>query len=258
MDDAKVLAAQSRPPQGEAANASAPQMNFSNSILNHAAINLLAVRTNERVLELGPGNAVFAPLLLQYPGSRYLGIELSPEKVAAGNRRLAALGLAERAVLQQGRPTPLPLEESSFDAALAVHATYFWPQLPPVLSELARVVQQGGRLCLAFADPAILGTEPVGMQNLHLHALEDVERALRVAGFIPTACRMHREHAVCSDGQRLERRFHLLLARRVPDRRLHATIAPGLHAAIAVRHHAMERTRVGIKHQRQEMLVTLP
>ena len=85
MLDASTLAAQLRLPHGEAALAVADSMNRSNGALNRAAIGLLAAGPGERILETGPGNAAFAPLLLQAPGSHYLGIELSTAMVEAGN-----------------------------------------------------------------------------------------------------------------------------------------------------------------------------
>lgn len=65
MLDAPTLAAQLRQPHGEAALAVADSMNHSNGALNLAAIGLLAVGAGERVLEVGPGSAAFAPLMLQ-------------------------------------------------------------------------------------------------------------------------------------------------------------------------------------------------
>ncbi|HAL22510.1 MAG TPA: methyltransferase, partial [Stenotrophomonas sp.] len=102
MLDARTLAAQLRQPHGEAALAVGESMNRSNAALNQAAIALLAVADYEQVLEIGPGNAAFVPLLLQAQGSRYLGIELSTAMVEAGNQRLAAAGLADRAALRTG------------------------------------------------------------------------------------------------------------------------------------------------------------
>ncbi len=95
MLDTPTLAAQLRHPHGAAALAVAESMNRSNGALNRTAIALLAVQANEHVLEIGPGNAAFVPLLLTAPGSRYLGVELSSAMVHAGNRLLRDQGLAD-------------------------------------------------------------------------------------------------------------------------------------------------------------------
>ncbi|EED37912.1 methyltransferase type 11 [Stenotrophomonas sp. SKA14] len=213
MLDASTLAAQLRHPHGDAAQAVAESMNRSNGALNRAAIGLLAVTSGERVLEIGPGNAAFAPLLLQASDSRYLGIELSTAMVEAGNRRLATAGLAERAGMRHGDAHALPIADAAMDAALAVNTLYFWPDLAPVLDELARVVRRGGRLCLAFGDAAFMRSLPF-TADFQLHELDAVELALRVAGFNVSAWRSHRETAPGNDGQAREKHFHLLLAQR--------------------------------------------
>lgn len=213
MLDASTLAAQLRQPHGDAALAVADSMNRSNGALNLAAIGLLAVGAGERILEVGPGNAAFAPLMLQAAGSRYLGIELSTAMVEAGNQRLASAGLAERAAMRHGDAHALPVADATMDAALAVNTLYFWPDLAPVLDELARVLHRGGRLCLAFGDAAFMRSLPFAA-DFQLHELDAVELALRVSGFRVSAWRSHRESAAGNDGQTREKHFHLLLAQR--------------------------------------------
>lgn len=213
MLDASTLAAQLRQPHGEAALAVADSMNRSNGALNLAAIGLLAVTTGERILEIGPGNAAFAPQLLQAPGSQYLGVELSAAMVEAGTRRLASAGLGDRAAMRLGDAHALPVDEGSVDAALAVNTLYFWPNLAPVLDELARAVRRGGRLCLAFGDAAFMRSLPFAA-DFQLHELDAVELALRLSGFNVSAWRSHRETAIGNDGQTREKHFHLLLAHR--------------------------------------------
>ena len=213
MLDAPTLAAQLRQPHGEAALAVADSMNHSNGALNLAAIGLLAVGAGERVLEVGPGNAAFAPLMLQATDSHYLGIELSTAMVEAGNQRLADAGVAERAAMRHGDAHALPVADAAMDAALAVNTLYFWPNLAPVLDELARVLRRGGRLCLAFGDASFMRSLPFAA-DFQLHELDAVELALRVSGFRVSAWRSHRESAAGNDGQIREKHFHLLLAQR--------------------------------------------
>ncbi|OBU49704.1 class I SAM-dependent methyltransferase [Stenotrophomonas maltophilia] len=213
MLDAATLAAQLRMPHGDHALDVADAMNRSNGGLNQAAIRLLATAAGESVLEIGPGNGAFAPLLLQAANSRYLGIELSTAMVATGNQRLASTGLGDRAELRHGDAHALPVTDACVDAALSVNTLYFWPNLAPVLDELARVLRPGGRLCLAFGDATFMRSLPFA-STFHLHELEAVERALRISGFRVSAWRAHRETAEGNDGQQREKHFHLLLAHR--------------------------------------------
>lgn len=214
MLDTPTLAAQLRHPHGPAALAVAESMNRSNGALNRTAIALLAIQANERVLEIGPGNAAFAPLLLAAPGSHYLGLELSNEMVRAGNTLLRDKGLADRARLQAGDAQALAVGEGRFDAALAVNTLYFWPDLPGVLAQLAAALGPGGRLCLVFGDAAFMRTLPFTAHGFHLHELAQVEHALRASGFPAWKHQTHMETGTSNEGRQVDKHFHLLLARR--------------------------------------------
>jgi len=199
MLDIPTLAAQLRHPHGTAAVAVAESMNRSNGALNRAAIALLAA---------------FAPLLLAAPGSRYLGIELSSEMVRAGNALLRRNGLAGRARLQAGDAQALAVGNARFDAALAVNTLYFWPDLPGVLAPLAAALRPGGRLCLAFGDAAFMRGLPFTAHGFHLYERAQVEHALRASGFPAWIHQTHAETGTSNDGRRVDKQFHLLLARR--------------------------------------------
>ncbi|MCX2919723.1 methyltransferase domain-containing protein [Stenotrophomonas rhizophila] len=209
------LAIQLRHPHGIHALAVAQSMNRSNGDLNRAALALLSVTAGEQVLEIGPGNAAFAPALLRAPHSRYLGVDVSATMVAAGNALLAGHGLQDRAELHLGDAHALPLDEACIDAALAVNTLYFWEELKLPFAELARVLRPGGRLCLAFGDAAFMRTLPFAAHGFHLHELAEVEQALRSAGLTVQAWRAHHETGRSNDGREVNKHFHLLLVRRL-------------------------------------------
>lgn len=208
------LAAQLRHPHGEHALAVADAMNRSNGDLNRAAIALLSVTAGEQVLEIGPGNAAFAPDLLRAPHSCYVGVDVSAAMVDAGNALLATHGLHDRADVRLGDAHALPLASACIDAALAVNTLYFWDELKFPFAELARVLRPGGRLCLAFGDATFMRTLPFAAHGFHLHELADVEQALRSAGLTVQAWRTHHETGHSNDGREVSKHFHLLRAQR--------------------------------------------
>jgi SAM-dependent methyltransferase len=82
------------------------------------------------------------------------------------------------------------------------------------VAELARVLRPGGRLCLAFGDAGFIRTLPFTAYGFHLHALAEVELALRGSGLRVCGWRSHREQGASNDGRVVDKHFHLLLARR--------------------------------------------
>jgi ubiquinone/menaquinone biosynthesis C-methylase UbiE len=47
----------------------------------------------------------------------------------------------------------LPYGAATFDRALTVHTTYFWPEPDAAFREMRRVIRPGGRFVLVFHEP---------------------------------------------------------------------------------------------------------
>jgi SAM-dependent methyltransferase len=70
--------------------------------------------------------------------------------VTQGRRRNRAAIAAQRIRLLQGESGALPLHGEAFDAVLAVHTIYFWPDLTAGLQELQSLLVPGGRIVIGF------------------------------------------------------------------------------------------------------------
>lgn len=112
-------------------------------------IETLAPRRGERVIELGCG----AGLLLREiglalgPHGLAVGIDISPDQIDAA---AAACSEAPAVVAEVGDMRALARADGVFDAAVAVQALEYVPEIDRALAEIARVLKPGGRLvCLA-------------------------------------------------------------------------------------------------------------
>ena len=77
------VARQLRQPTGEGGVFIGTQMNKSNKLMYEMTIPFLRLQEGDAVLEIGPGNGYFIPLLFeQEPGIRYTGVDLSETMVA--------------------------------------------------------------------------------------------------------------------------------------------------------------------------------
>ncbi len=94
-----------------------------------------------RVLEVGCGWGEFAERLEADLGLDVVAVDLSPRMVELARER----GVDART----GDVQDLPFEDASFDVAVANWMLYHVPDLERGLSELARVLRQGGRLVAA-------------------------------------------------------------------------------------------------------------
>lgn len=138
-------------PQGLAGQLAGWLMALTNRDLNTWAVDQLAVRPGDCVLEIGfgPGLAVQA-LAKRVRGGHVDGVDVSPLMVEQAIRRNATMAKAGRVRLQAGAVSALPFEDGRFDRVLAVNNVQFWPNLADDLREVARVMRPGATLAIVL------------------------------------------------------------------------------------------------------------
>jgi ubiquinone/menaquinone biosynthesis C-methylase UbiE len=114
-------------------------------------VELLKVRPDERVLEVGFGPGVVVEYLAKRASRGSIaGIDQSPEMVGqarARNRKAIEDG---RVDLRQGVVDRLPFAEGSFDKAVAINSMQVWPDATAGLREMRRVMRPGATIVLGF------------------------------------------------------------------------------------------------------------
>jgi demethylmenaquinone methyltransferase/2-methoxy-6-polyprenyl-1,4-benzoquinol methylase len=107
------------------------------------------------VLDVATGTAAVAIELVHRHGCRVVGVDRSPEMLAAGRARVEQAGLAERIDLREGRAESLPFEDASFDALTFTYLLRYVDDPAATLRELARVIRPGGTIAaLEFGVPS--------------------------------------------------------------------------------------------------------
>jgi demethylmenaquinone methyltransferase/2-methoxy-6-polyprenyl-1,4-benzoquinol methylase len=108
----------------------------------------------DTVLDVATGTGAVAIELAHRTGCRVVGLDQSPEMLAAGRERVAAAGLADRVELVEGRAEALPFSDSSFAAVTFTYLLRYVEDPGTTLNELARVTRTGGTVAsLEFGIP---------------------------------------------------------------------------------------------------------
>jgi ubiquinone/menaquinone biosynthesis C-methylase UbiE len=96
--------------------------------LRHWVTDLLEVRPNDKVLEVGFGPGVVIQRLarLAYAG-HVAGIDRSREMVGQARTRNATAVQEGRVELRHGSVESLPFDDNRFDKALAINSMQYWP-----------------------------------------------------------------------------------------------------------------------------------
>jgi demethylmenaquinone methyltransferase/2-methoxy-6-polyprenyl-1,4-benzoquinol methylase len=102
-----------------------------------------------RVLDVATGTAAVAiELVHANPERTVVGIDQSPEMLAAGGQRVASAGLSDRIELREARAEDLPFADGEFDALTFTYLLRYVDDVPATLRELARVVRPGGTVAM--------------------------------------------------------------------------------------------------------------
>jgi ubiquinone/menaquinone biosynthesis C-methylase UbiE len=118
-------------------------------------VELLELRENEKVLEIGFGPGIGIEILARAaPGIRVAGIDPSDAMVRQATARNAAAIASGVVDLRSGSVDVLPFADDSFDAVLAINSMQVWPDAMAGLREAHRAAKAGGRLALVFTPRA--------------------------------------------------------------------------------------------------------
>ena len=110
-----------------------------------APVRLLRLSGSDTVLDLACGTGDFSRMAAA-SGARVVGLDFARQMLLAGERADAA------APVVQGDALRLPFRDGSFDAVLCGFAFRNFAAIPPVLSEVARVLKSGGRFGVIEVD----------------------------------------------------------------------------------------------------------
>jgi len=155
------------------------RMRPSNRLRNSRTVDLLDIRPEDRVLEIGfgPGLAVARAAELASAG-KVTGIDHSELMVRDARRRNAKAISAGRVELLLGSADALPSFDGRFDKVMAVNVYMFWKDPVAVLGGLRRVMNPGGVIALTL-QPRRRGATVDDTRA----AAERMSASLRAAGF---------------------------------------------------------------------------
>ncbi len=135
-----------------------------------------------RLIDVAGGTADIAMRVVNAGGSGVSAdlVDISPEMVSVGTRRVTKAGLSARIKLQVGDAQALPFEAKTFDAYTIAFGIRNVTHIDAAIAEAFRVLKTGGRfLCLEFSEVTV----PMLDRLYDFHSFEVIPRlGERVAG----------------------------------------------------------------------------
>jgi demethylmenaquinone methyltransferase / 2-methoxy-6-polyprenyl-1,4-benzoquinol methylase len=117
-----------------------------------ALVRAVAPQPGDRVLDVATGTGMVAAELLARADCSVVGIDQSPQMLAAAHARFDGRGL--KVELVEGQAEALPFKDAGFDALTVTYLLRYVDDPQATMRELARVVRPGGRVgSLEFGVP---------------------------------------------------------------------------------------------------------
>lgn len=128
-----------------------------------------------RLIDVAGGTADIALRVIGKGGTgcRADLVDISPEMVAVGERRVVAAGYADRIALQVGNAEALPFPDKTFDVYTIAFGIRNVTRIDQALREAFRVLKTGGRfMCLEFSEVDV----PMLDRLYEFHSFEIIPR----------------------------------------------------------------------------------
>jgi arsenite methyltransferase len=162
----------------------APFLNATNMAFIRTSVELLGLKPDDRVLDIGFGGGYsLLALAERIPNGQVVGVDHSRDMVDAAASLIRARKLQARIRVRWGNVVKLPFAARTFDKVFTLNTIYYWPDLPAGLREITRVLKPGGRLMVGFRSPASLRLVTLAWDNFKRYEPQDVAAAMRNAGF---------------------------------------------------------------------------
>lgn len=181
----KQFAQQLRKPEGEMGKKVGEQMNSGNEIMNRATLTHVDAQDQDSILEIGMGNGFFVKDILSIASSiHYVGCDYSALMVQEASQLNASWIEHKQAQFIHTPADRIPFEDHHFNKAFTVNTIYFWENPNTELTEIHRVLKNGGTFILTIRSEESMRSIPITQYNFTLYKQAAIEQILQRNGFL--------------------------------------------------------------------------
>lgn len=202
------MARQLRCPDNDGGLKVAEMMAATNSNMITKAIESLQLGNGDAVLEIGPGNACHVKnLLAKANGINYTGIDISPAMINEAQKRNEGI---DNVTFKWADGKGIPFSENCFTKIFTANTIYFWDTPQEYANEIARVLQPGGIVAIAFIPKSTMQHIPFAKFGFTLYDVQTVIGLLTVAGLTLANTILGTEFVTAGNGGQIQREFAIV------------------------------------------------
>ncbi|WP_421774131.1 class I SAM-dependent methyltransferase [Gracilimonas sp.] len=184
----KELSEQLKRPTGEAGLEVAKALNESNQGLYDLAFEMLDLKPNQNILEIGFGNGRHFSQYLEIEADLKLtGVDYSAYMCEEAKARNATLIDAGKLTIHCSETSSLPFKENEFDLITAINVIYFLDPPEPHLQEIRRVLKPGGSFLIGYRPRQSIEHLEFTRHNFLLYETDELIDLIISTGFSVSA-----------------------------------------------------------------------
>ncbi|WP_166920919.1 class I SAM-dependent methyltransferase [Flavobacterium poyangense] len=184
QEELQAIAAQLKHPTGEKGIEMANMMHETNISMTRHSIQNLNVSKENKILELGHGNAGHLEFIMdQAEKLVYYGLEMSElmfQEARQINRNFVS---QKQAFFLLYDGNVIPATDAFFDKIFTVNTLYFWQKPEELLLEIYRVLKPNGTFCLTFAEESFMKQLPFTAYEFTLYSTEKAQQLIEKTAF---------------------------------------------------------------------------
>ncbi|WP_417942664.1 class I SAM-dependent methyltransferase [Flavobacterium sp. RS13.1] len=208
QEELQTIASQLKHPTGEKGIEMGNMMNETNINMTKNSIQNLNISSENRILELGHGNAGHVAFLFEQAEKlKYYGLEMSElmfQEARQINRNFVS---QKQAFFSLYDGNTIPFEDGLFDKIFTVNTIYFWQKPEGLLSEIYRVLKSNGTFCVTFAEEDFMKTLPFTQFEFELYSTQKVKDLIKKSDFKIVYTETQTEQVKSKTGELVDRAF---------------------------------------------------
>jgi len=178
-----------------------PKKNIIFKLVHH-----LVLKTDAKVLEIGPGNTEHLFYLFQK--AENISYSGAYNNESAIRDAFSTYKVEDNAIhLTKIADSKLDFEDISFDCCFTANTIYFWPDPLQYLSEVYRVLKPKGKMNLAFVEKNFGGDLPWTQLDFTFYEIDEVKSFFKQSGFVNIEVKEMMETVTDKDAKETSRPF---------------------------------------------------
>jgi ubiquinone/menaquinone biosynthesis C-methylase UbiE len=214
-EEIQEIASQLSHPNGEFGLQVAKKMEEGNLEMTLKAIEALDLSKDDRVLEIGHGNASHLKIIMDSAENlHYTGADISElmnQEAQKINSGFIEIGKASF-YLYDGKS--FPFDGNAFDKIMSVNTLYFWEKPLEFLNEIYRVLKPSGLFVLCFGQKSTMQNFPFTKYGFELYDTQKLQSLIEKSNFKIKAIHDHRDVAISKTGEKVERDFSVFVLKK--------------------------------------------